>query len=559
MLANLDNPFYYLENFQAVLDWVGGRYADLLADDEQEFIAQFGSLPQASRALFVRMVMRKGCVFRASKLVYGEIGEMRAAMQALEDVGWVQADPVVDIAGLFDLLQKPELALVLAMKPGEKKLPKAEQLSVFSLRHTGSQAFSAWCAGAEGTVSALDDVAYQVLNKDLCDRLRLLFFGNLYQDWSEFVLSDLGIFQYEKVEFSAASRGFGKRADIDAYLALHACREAFHAEQPVPEVLAQLAATGLHALDNAWLASRRNRLLYQIGEYVEKQKDWALAQQVYAGCTYPGARLRAIRVLEKSEQTQAAYDLLTLAQQAPESEAEHQQMLRIAPRLSRKLGLAKVTKAARTSPTELTLRLPFPQEDYVVEYVVRDHLHSDDAPVFYVENALINSLFGLLCWPVIFKAIPGAFFHPFQREPVDLLSADFQTRRADDFAACFAQLESGAYHQTIRQTYAAKSGLQSPFVFWSTLPEDLLDMALACIPPHHLKHSFERILLDIRANRNGFPDLIQFWPQEQRYQMIEVKGPGDKLQDNQKRWLDFCARHDMPVAVCYLEWQEVGQ
>ncbi|MFZ6779998.1 VRR-NUC domain-containing protein [Undibacterium sp. Ji83W] len=554
MLANLDNPFYYLENFQAVLDWVGGRYADLLAGDEQAFIARFGSLPQASRALFVRMVMRKGSVFRASKLMYAEIGETRAAMQALVDVGWVQADPELDIAGLFDLLQKPELALVLAMTPAEKKLPKAEQLGLFSLRHIGSQAFSTWCAGAMGDVNG---VAYQVLNKDLCDRLRLLFFGNLYQDWSEFVLSDLGIFQYEKVAFSAASRGFGCRADIDAYLALHACREAFHAEQPVSEVLAQLA--GLHDLDNVWLASRRNRLLYQIGEHLEKQKDWALAQQVYAGCTYPGARLRAIRVLEKSEQTQAAYDLLTLAQQAPESEAEHQQMLRIAPRLSRKLGLAKVAKAARTSPTELALRLPFPQEDYVVEYVVRDHLHTDDAPVFYVENALINSLFGLLCWPVIFKAIPGAFFHPFQREPVDLLSADFQARRADDFAACFVQLESGAYQQTIRQTYAAKSGLQSPFVFWSALSEDLLEMALACIPAQHLKLSFERILLDIRANRNGFPDLIQFWPQEQRYQMIEVKGPGDKLQDNQKRWLDFCARHDMPVAVCYLEWQEAEQ
>ncbi|MBI3729894.1 MAG: VRR-NUC domain-containing protein [Burkholderiales bacterium] len=556
MLANLDNPFYYLENFQAVLDWVGGRYADLLTDDEQAFIAQFGKLPQASQALFVRMVMRKGCVFRASKLVYAEIGEIRAAMQALVDVGWVQADPVVDIAGLFDLLQKPELALVLAMTPAEKKLPKAEQLGLFGLRHTGSQAFSAWCASAMG---AVDDVAYQVLNKDLCDRLRLLFFGNLYQDWSEFVLSDLGIFQYEKVEFSAASRGFAKRADIDAYLALHACREAFHTEQPVSEVLAQLAATGLHELDNAWLASRRNRLLYQIGEHLEKQKDWALAQQVYAGCTYPGARLRAIRVLEKSEQTQAAYDLLTLAQQAPESEAEHQQMLRIAPRLSRKLGLAKVAKAASKPPTELALRLPFPQEDYVVEYVVRDHLHNDDAPVFYVENTLINSLFGLLCWPVIFKAIPGAFFHPFQRGPADLLSVDFQVRRADDFAACFAQLESGAYHQTIRQTYAAKSGLQSPFVFWSTLSEDLLEMALVCIPPQHLKHSFERILLDIRANRNGFPDLIQFWPHEQLYRMIEVKGPGDKLQDNQKRWLDFCATHDMPVTVCYLEWQEAEQ
>ena len=40
------------------------------------------------------------------------------------------------------------------------------------------------------------------------DRLRLLFFGNLHQDWTEFVLSDLGLFRYEQVEFSSASRGF---------------------------------------------------------------------------------------------------------------------------------------------------------------------------------------------------------------------------------------------------------------------------------------------------------------------------------------------------------------
>jgi hypothetical protein len=223
------------------------------------------------------------------------------------------------------------------------------------------------------------------------------------------------------------------------------------------------------------------------------------------------------------------------------------------------LGLAKIKPQASPPPARIDLQLPFPQDDYVVEYVVRDHLHSADAPVFYVENALINSLFGLLCWPAIFKAIPGAFFHPFHRGPADLLAADFHARRADDFAACFAQLDSGDYRQTIRQTYASKFGLQSPFVFWSAMTADVLEMALVCIPTAHLKHSFARILFDIKANRNGFPDLIQFWPAEQRYHMIEVKGPGDRLQDNQKRWLDFCATHGMPVTVCYLAWLEAAQ
>lgn len=50
------------------------------------------------------------------------------------------------------------------------------------------------------------------------------------------------------------------------------------------------------------------------------------------------------------------------------------------------------------------------------------------------------------------------------------------------------------------------------------------------------------------------PDLIQFYPNERRYRMIEVKGPGDRLQDNQRRWLRFCAEHGMPVEVCYVQW-----
>jgi len=102
--------------------------------------------------------------------------------------------------------------------------------------------------------------------------------------------------------------------------------------------------------------------------------------------------------------------------------------------------------------------------------------------------------------------------------------------------------------------FAAKRGIASPFLYWEALDEQLIDLALACIPPLHLKRAFERILQNIKANRSGFPDLIQFWPAEQRYHMIEVKGPGDRLQDNQLRWIDYCATHQMPISVCYLKW-----
>lgn len=64
------------------------------------------------------------------------------------------------------------------------------------------------------------------------------------------------------------------------------------------------------------------------------------------------------------------------------------------------------------------------------------------------------------------------------------------------------------------------------------------------------------IVRDVVENRAGFPDLVQFWPSEQRYRMVEIKGPGDRLQDNQRRFLEFCSRHEMPVFVCRVRWGE---
>lgn len=205
-----------------------------------------------------------------------------------------------------------------------------------------------------------------------------------------------------------------------------------------------------------------------------------------------------------------------------------------------------------------TLVLARPDAFVSVEFAVRDHLAQPAAPVHYVENTLINSLFGLLCWEPVFAAVPGAFFHPFQRGPADLHAPDFAVRRADAFDACFAQLDSGAYRDTIRRHFATKAGLQSPFVFWGVLTGALLEEALACLPPEHLRLWFTRLLADIRSNRSGLPDLVRFWPDERRYELIEVKGPGDRLQDNQTRWLAYCVAHGMPVRVVDVAWAGEG-
>jgi hypothetical protein len=542
----LENRFYYLDNFQRVLDWIGERYRDLLIAEEQEFIERFGSLPASSRALLVRMVMRKGDLFRASKLQYEEIGCTRQGAGPLADAGWIDYRPLLTLEQLFGLLRKPEISQIFGPSLRNKAARKDEQLEALRDQFSEARHFLDWCPHA-------DDCVYQLKIGSLCDRFRLMFFGNLHQDWTEFVLSDLGIFKYEKVQFSAASRGFRTRTDVDDYLHLHHCRERFQLGEPADEIM-KLIPAGV--LENDWLESRRGRILFEIAQHYERTDELRTALDIYSACGHPGSRIRAIRVLERSDEFQAAFDLATAAESGPESEAERQQLARILPRLRRKLGLPKLPSGAAATVPRVDLILPVPEADFFVEGVVVDHLAEPHAPVHYVENTLINSLFGLLCWNAIFAAVPGAFFHPFHTGPVDLHNADFHRRRQREFDVCLSQLDTDEYLHTINRNFREKAGIQSPFVFWEILSRALLDLALTCIPASHLKKWFERILLDIQSNRAGFPDLIQFWPQEKRYRMIEVKGPGDRLQDNQIRLLDYCMTHEMPVSVCYVRWSE---
>ena len=541
----LQDPFYYLKNFQHVLDWVAARYDDVLSVDEQQFIAGFRLLPAASQALWVRMVMRKGAHFRASKLSYPEIGDIRVAAAALVTGGWVNDQAPLALAEVFDVLTKPEILERFRAHIDQPKGKKTDWLEQLSAEFADQQSLGAWHP-------ELDEHLYTLNYRDVSDRLRLMFFGNLSQGWPDLVLADLGLLTYETVAFSPESRALRCREDIEGYLHLYACREAFEAGGEVQAIQGRVLA---YHTDNRWLQRRRARLLFHMGQYYERAGELAQALEVYRHSQHPEARLRMIRVHELLGEFAQAMALAEPSPEAPFTDAEQQQLLRMLPRLRRKLGLAALERP-KTLPTE-RLDLSLERDEALsVEFKVASHLQAPEAPVYYVENTLINGLFGLLCWPAIFAPLPGAFFHPYQSGPADLLEQDFFARRADVFEACFAQLDSGDYQNTIRATYTAKFGVQSPFVAWDYVSQTLLEDALLCLPPEHLKVWFRRLLQDIKTNRAGMPDLIQFWPAQRAYRMIEVKGPGDRLQDNQLRWLALCEQHQMPVTVCYVQWQE---
>ena len=542
MPSSLAPELYYLDNFRTALAWLRERYADLLSAEEHLFIERFHTLELAPQALLVRMIMRRGNHFRLSKLGYVEIGDSTDAALALIELGWLSERALLSGVEVAELLRKDEVLTHLPLPDRRSTQRKSDLLEQLRTQDLPATTFRDWCPN-------LDDRLLSLQVGELCDRLRLMFFGNLSQDWSEFVLADLGIYRYESVDIGPHSRGFQCRQDIDDYLHLHQLRQHCEEGKALEAILPALLS---FASDNPHLRSRHSKLVFQVAQQLEKCNELERALTLYRHSHHSLARWRQVRVLENLGREAEALEHAQAFSEAPVSDEESQRLGRALTRLQRRLGLPSTRPPAPFA--EVRLELALPPAEISVEYTVRNHLHQDTAPVFYVENALFCSLFGLLCWDAIFAPLPGAFFHPFHSGPVDLYSPEFHPRRQALFEQCLARLEQPDYPQLLRERYREKFGIQSPFVFWTTLDESLLELALQCIPARHLQACFNRLLRDLKANRAGMPDLIQFYPEERRYRLIEVKGPGDRLQDNQKRWLAFAAEQGIPVEVGYVKW-----
>lgn len=543
-------PDYYLTNFQFMLDWVWERYSDLLNEEEHFFVSAFNQLERDARCLLVRLSSRKSQLFRRNKLNYAEISCIDSAARQLVEAGLLQADNPLDLQTLAAGLTKPELcSLFDEHLPGLKQARKEIIVQQLADLFPSPRPWSEWTGNQYGAAWYLD-------NQSIIRTFLLLFFGNAYQDLTEFVLQDLGLYRYENYNIDHNHRLFNTRVELETYQRLVDLREQLEVVDSI-DSLQQLITLLPAQSTNERLERRRAKLCNQIAYELERAGEHLQALQLYQQNNFPPARERRIRLLEKQARYEEAWKLLEQLIAAPLNEHELQVGLRMAPRLAKKLGKS-FSRKTPTSIVELHHELTQLQDDegYLlrVEEVVRQLLDSPETPCVYAENELLCGLFGLWLWPEMFKGIEGAFANPFQSAPLDLYQEDFKARRPG-INALIQSLQSGGYQQAIRQTFKEKQGVANHFVNWSFLTEELLELALQNIPALHLQRIFERLLFDIKNNRSGLPDLMVFYPAQKRYRLVEVKGPGDRIQDNQQRWLDYFALHHIPAEVCYVRWQ----
>ncbi len=539
---------YYLQNFRIALQSIQEKYFDLLSETEAHFIKQFAALPERTQCLLTRMLMRKGQTFRCASLAYPEVSDLRAALRDLAELGWAEMDPSVTIEELFNLLTREEWRRIFGPVMGQRgHVADSVQLPLPLLaERSAPRPLSIWHP-------QLSSSHIRLAIESTARRLELLYFGNDHQTWAEFVISDLGLQKYEPVAYDSTSRAFSDRTEIEHFYRLSDCRARLRAGEPASCVLKH---SQFPAGVTDWLRDRFAKLHLRLGELLDRDGDYDLAIKTYLDCATAEAHVQLMRLQERLGLHTSARATAASALDLDCNEEERRAMVRTFNRLRRRLGEAVPPAVPRPKPATMVMAVQKPGHHERVERHVCSRLSTHQSPVFYVENSLFPSLFGLLCWDAIFAPLPGAFFHPFQTGPADLYTRQFAQRRRSLLDARLALLDSGAYAEEIRRRFRDKAGTSTSLVRWGRIKPQILELSLVCIPPSHLRVIFERMLDDIENHCSGLPDLVQFMPEERRYQLIEVKAPGDRLQDNQRGWMDFFHRHEIPAAVCKVSWLE---
>ena len=408
--------------------------------------------------------------------------------------------------------------------------------------------------------------------------LNLLYFGNLNQTLTDFVLRDLGLYRYHNLVLTPADRGFENRAMLDRHLAYYLLLERLHAGTSRGKTTINLDAAALIELasdfdqllrqdDRDMRLSRRSyRQLLAIARQLERLDDDTAALSIYSNVPRHPARERIIRILSKApEKLPQALGVCQRAWLEPYNDDERAFLETCIPRLLKRLQkLHPDAQAAWFVAPE-----PVIEQGFCLTSEQRQHLgqrgfietaalqylgEQQTGQGFHVENALFCAVFGLTFWPVIFAPVSGAFFHPFQSQPDDYGESDFWHKREAYSNRIWQKIYAGTWKQELTALRKNHLGVVNPLVHWSFVEyaceSGLWQLALERISNADWVSIFRYLAGDLTSRSRGMPDLIWF-PDGGGYQLFEVKGPGDALRQSQVGWLRYLQKMDIDAKVLH--------
>lgn len=553
--ANTLSQHYYHENFNELISFVGDNYWHLLDQCETEFFNTYHTLGQSAQQLYCRLLMRTREYVRASQTTYSEIADTGTALAELIDNGFCTAVKHDDVQSWITLFRRDELRSTMPALSCSQSPSHAINNDWLENSDESRELLSQKDLFGFSPVELLlqtDDV-FRIVHKASFINFQLLFFGDLYQDLSAFVLRDLGYTRYETTLRN--NLPFTARAQLLAHRHYYDCISQYDDSiKASPDALVELhqhlsAISTEIVHSDATLQRRIDKWSNRIARQLERLGAWDYAAAIYYTSSRPPARERLARI--KSQQNQKA-DALSICRtiiKDPLDGAELDFAEQFGLTVAKALG-EDFPVVGKYKPKQIPLTLT--ASALSVEFATALHF-AKTGKCFYVENSLITGMFGLAMWDIIFAPVDGAFYHPFQIAPADFHDPGFADRRRHLITTRMDEIKRCGLAAAVLPNLHLKQGISNPLVNWFAMDRQLVILAIEQIPITHWLSLFTQLLLDIPAHRSGLPDLIYF-ANTGGYELLEVKGPGDQLQKNQRRWMKHFAASDIPHAVVNVEF-----
>lgn len=568
------------------------------------------ALSDDSLKLFTRLYMRKGPWFRMSKIFYPEISDCKGAvleltaagfMCSLESMNEIQDDDLKEVLNTLNIDELREMASTVnnklqnsACKSGKRQkkchygTKKQDLIGLLVSSYKNSLCYNLSSLILSKTSTC---IRITIATESLMWCAERLFFLNGEQDFSSFILVDLGIVKYPTYNCTEPEPIFKTRNDFLCY------EEAIEVAQIMDESLDE----NKHDLVTKCIEVSD----IQISNFSEADQSSSsasgttLSSCFSASWVYSKVVLLGVSFLEHKQSYTDAINLLRrLLIKFTSDRRRGYWTLRLSVDLehlgyiNESLQVAEdglldpwVRAGSRMALQRRVLRLGKPPRRWKVPSYSNSvkrkipEVHIQGIPlnskmgfksIFYNENGeqcgveelaleyyagegggwqgvhtesgIWLTMFGLLMWDIIFSDVPNAFCTKFQTAPLDLETDSFYAVRESLIEKQLEKIKDGMAEEILITSWQSNEGTACRGVNWDRHSLSELRAAVTCIGGGPLSSILRHLAQDYRSWSSGMPDLL-LWRFHDNYRgeakLVEVKGPRDRLSEQQRAWLLF--------------------
>ena len=513
-LKNLPT-FYYLTNFNEMLDFVQSTYSKILSQKELRFIKDFYALSKDEKCLYIRMANRKGIIFKRDQLCYEEIADCLENLESLTVKGFVRLIKNSDIQSILSFLTKSEILeisnkLLIKTKSSWKK----DILIDFVLSN-------------ENTINILGAINKNNLivqnQRDTLNYLLFLYFGKTHTDLNSFTLRDLGLVSVSKAK-SFKARFVSTTEAKNSYILNTINSDLKKAEYiTIPSVLAKInevQSASEHVL------TLRSKAYFKLAVLSENKGEYLQAIEILKNAHYPEAKEKLIKLTYSHKSKAEAKILLEEVISDPDNDDEYYFAQDFYARKFEKVKLSQNTQILRDA---ITLNIDESHRNYPERGAIQ--LYKDTGwEAYHVENDIWRCLFGLIFWDEL-HCSKTAFHSEFDKMPQSLKDGSFYQIFEKQIENTLESLNRDKTITSILKTIANHQGKRNAIFNWRKVNIEILNKLIKYSPQNSLNEIMRKMAQNYAIMRDGFPDLLLI--KNDNIKFIEIKAEGDIIRKNQ--------------------------